>query len=219
MSSEERSPAFLIENGFLERCEDFDHEGRRILAGRLGYRINERFVHAFFGRVFNHPSAVFTTAMLRPELQDLAIFVDGIDNVVGTQKRVAKMYFDDGSINQACPPLRALLHIMLEDVWEGKGLDHPEVRSLFTLKALLSSDWYQARLKAKQQLDIALWRRHVDYLSRFLKKPSYSEEAIRLGISSRLEQAQKALKEAQSSDYISRLSGTLGAQPIEAFTS
>ena len=47
---------------------------------------------------------------------------------MATQKRVAKMYFDDGSVKQACPPLSALLHIMLNDEWEGKGLNHPEVQ-------------------------------------------------------------------------------------------
>ena len=65
--------------------------------------------------------------MLRPELQDMDIFADGMDNIVATQKRVAKMYFDDGSIAQACPPLKALLHIMLHDEWEGKGLDQPGI--------------------------------------------------------------------------------------------
>ena len=82
--------------------------------------------------MFNHPHAVFTDEMLRPELQGLDIFADGMDNIVTTQKRVAKMYFDDGSIAQACPPLKALLHIMLNDEWEGKGLDDPEFRKMFT---------------------------------------------------------------------------------------
>ena len=30
--------------------------------------------------MFNHPQAVFSDEMLRPELQDLEIFVDGMDN-------------------------------------------------------------------------------------------------------------------------------------------
>jgi hypothetical protein len=86
MTPEERDPQFLIANHFLEKCEDFEHNGKKVLASRLGYRINARFVHAFFGRVFNHPHAVFTEEMLRPELQDLDIFVDGMDNIVATQQ-------------------------------------------------------------------------------------------------------------------------------------
>src|SRR5690606_33767761 len=109
--------------------------------------------------------------------QDMAIFADGMDNIISTQKRVAKMYFDDGSIAQACPPLKALLHIMLHDQWEGKGLEHPEVRKLFTRENLLASDWYHARLKAKQSVDRKLWRRHVEYLDKFQKRASHADEA------------------------------------------
>jgi hypothetical protein len=215
MSPEEREPEFLIANDYLEKCRDFEHHGEKVLASRLGYRINARFVRAFFGRVFNHPSALFTEEMLRPELQDLEIFADGMDNIVATQKRVAQMYFDDGSIQQACPPLRALLHLMLHDQWEAKGLGHPEVRKLFTRRDLLASDWYAARLAAKQRIDRQLWRRHVDYLDRFMKQTSYADEAARLGIAGRLTRARAALKRAEAPAYLEELRGTLGAEPIE----
>jgi hypothetical protein len=106
---------------------------------------------------------------------------------------------------------------MLKDSWEGRGLDQPEVRALFTREAMLSSDWYAARLQAKQRVDAALWRRHLEYLNRFLKKPGYAEEAVRLGIATRLEHARKALEQAESADYAASLVGTLGAEPIEKF--
>jgi hypothetical protein len=217
LSAEERDPKFLIANHYLERLQDFEHNGQKVLASRLGYRINARFVHTFFGRVFNHPTAVFTEAMLKPELQSLADFVDGMDNIVATQRRVAKMYFDDGSIAQACPPLQALLHIMLNDVWEGKDLDHPEVRKLFTRDYLLASDWYQDRLGARQKVDKHLWRRHVDYLNQFLRKPSHTDVADELDIGGRLTGARKKLEEVESPDYLKKLVGTLGTDPIEKY--
>jgi phosphoenolpyruvate carboxykinase (diphosphate) len=217
MSAAERDPAFLMRENFLEKCSNFDFEGRRVLAGRLGYRITARFVHAFLGRIFNHPYAIFSEEMLRPELQDMRVFVDGVDNIVSTQKRVAQLYFDDGSVHQACPPLKALLHVMLYDQWEGKDLAHPELRALFTREALLASDWYAARLKAKQKVDQALWSRHVDYLHRFLKKTSHADEAVRLGIRDRLEPARIAAKEVESPEYLEQLRGTLGAEPIERY--
>ncbi|MGH7975257.1 MAG: hypothetical protein ACREC8_01205, partial [Limisphaerales bacterium] len=195
MVPEERDPKSLIANHFLEKLEDFEHNGKKILASRLGWRINMRFVHAFFGRVFNHPHAVFTGEMLRPELQDMDIFADGMDNIVSTQKRVAKLYFNDGSVAQACPPLKALLHIMLNDEWEGKGLDHPEFRKLFTRENLLASDWYAARLAAKQKIDRALWKRHIEYLNHFLRKPSHEDIVANLGIADRLAHARKTLEE------------------------
>jgi hypothetical protein len=217
MVPEERDPKFLIANHYLDKLEDFEHKGKKILASRLGYRINARFIHYFFGRVFNHPHAVFTEAMLRPELQDMDIFADGMDNIVTTQKRVAKMYFDDGSIAQACPPLKALLHIMLNDEWGGKGLDHPEFRKMFTREFLMASDWYAARLAAKQKVDRALWKRHVEYLNHFLRRPSHEDIAVNLGIAGRLARARKTLEEAESPDYLKKLSGTLGAEPVENY--
>jgi len=217
MTPEERDPAALIAAHCLEKCRDFVHNGKPVLAGRLGYRINARFVRRYFGRVFNHPSYVCTDEMLRPELQSMDIFVDGMENIVATQKRVAQMYFDDGSVEQACPPLKALLHIMLHDQWEGKGLENPEFRKLFTRESLFASDWYAARLAAKQKIDRALWRRHIEYLDKFLKLPSHTEEAERLDIVGRLTQARKTFDQVNSPGYLEFLRGTIGAEPIEPY--
>jgi len=213
MTPEERSARFLIENDYLDKCQDFEHDGKRVLASRLGYRINPRFVRTFFGRIFNHPHAVFTDEMLRPETQDLAVFTDGMDNIISAQQRVAQMYFNDGSVAQACPPLQALLHIMLENHFDGKGLDHPEIRRLFTRASMVASDWYAARLMAKQILDKALWQRHIRHLERFLKKTSHAEESARLCVPERLPRARKTLEAVESPDYLKGLSGTLGADP------
>jgi len=217
MTPAERDPQSLIRERCLDKCEDFTHNGKTILASRLGYRINARFVNRFFGRVFNHPTSVCTEEMLRPELQSMEIFVDGMENIVATQKRVAKMYFNDGSIEQACPPLKALLHLMLHDQWEGQGLDNPALRKLFTREYLLSSDWYAARLTAKQKVDRKLWRRHIDYLDKFLRLTSHADEAERLGIAGQLSEARIALQKVESPAYLESLRGTIGAEPIEAY--
>jgi hypothetical protein len=217
MLPEERDPQFLISNHYLDRCEDFDHAGKPVLASRLGYRINARFVHSFFGRMFNHPYAVFTEEMLRPELQAPDVFADGMENIVSTQKRVAEMYFEDDSISHACPPLRALLLVMRDGQWEGKDLGHPDLRRLFTREALLGSDWYAARLEAKQEIDRRLWRRHTAYLERFLKKSSYADEADRLGIPERLAHARQVAQEVESPSYLESLRGTIGAEPIRSY--
>ncbi len=214
MSTEERSARFLIENKYLEKCPDLEHDGKKILSSRLGYRITPRFVRTYFGRVFNHPHVVFTDEMLRPESQDIAIFADGMDNMVSTHQRVAQNYFEDGSIKMACPPLRALLHIMSENQFEGKGLDHPEIRALFTRENLLASEWYAERLRAKQNIDIKLWKRNANTLEKFLGKANYSQEALRLGIRERLIDARKTLESVKSPAYLERLHGSLGAQPL-----
>ena len=213
MTVEERSPEFLRAHGYLEPLRDFDHEGRKVLASRLGSRITKKFVNTFFGRVFNHPHVVLTEEMLKPELQGMDLFVEGMENVVATQKRVAVLYFEDGSIEWACPPLKVLLHIMRDDHWEGKTLDDPEVRAMFTRESVLASDWYRARLEAKQRVDIRLWDRHASYLERFLKNPSYSAEAERLGLPRRLEDAARKLREVRDPSYLEFLRGSTGAEP------
>ncbi len=55
-----------------------------------------------------------------------------MDNIVETQRSVAQRYLDDGSIDDACPPIRALLHCMAEGHYQGKDVHHPDIRALFT---------------------------------------------------------------------------------------
>jgi hypothetical protein len=211
---EERDPKGLIEAGHLERLEDFEHGGKRVLASRLGYRITPKFVHTFLGRVFDSPGAVFTDKILRPETQDLDVFTDGVNNIVEAQQRAAELYFTDGSIEDACPPLKALLYIMAHGHWEGKDVNDPVVRALFTREAMLESDWYAARLRVKQARDIQLWKRHVATLAEFLALPGHRDEAERLGIARRLDRARTELDRVSSDAYLSELYGTIGADPI-----
>ncbi len=213
MSVEERDPQFLIKHGYLEKCRDFEHAGQPVLASRLGYRITERFVLSFFGRVFHHPDAVFTEKMLRPEKQDYDIFVDGVENMIEAHERIARSYFDDGSIEEACPPLRALLEIMAHGHYERKDLNHPEFRALFTRENMFAGDWYGERLAAKQTIDIRLWKQNVGRLEELLKDLSYAGEAKRLSVRERLEMAQGQLKRVQAPDYLDFLRGSSGAHP------
>jgi hypothetical protein len=214
MTPAERQPAFLIDNGYFEKCEDFAFNGRKVAAGRLGYRMTSNFVRTFFGRIFSYPYAVFTEEMLRPEKQDLAIFADGVDNIVSTHQRVAESYFADGSIEMACPPLQALLHIMAHGHFEGRDVTHPAVRVLFNRDSVMASAWYARRLEAKQKLDISLWRRHATYLENFLKKKNYADEAARLGIPAKLESAWQRYHKVKTGEYLASLQGTIGLQPL-----
>jgi hypothetical protein len=211
---DERDPARMIERGELEKLEDFDFDGRRVLASRLGYRITERFVHTYFGRIFDNPAAVFSEEILKPETQSLAVFADGVNNLTEAQERAAQLYFEDGSIDDACPPIRALLHIMAHGHFESKDLNSPDVRALFRRDALLESYWYQERLVTRQEREEALWRRHVAALEAFEERPGYAEEAARLGIRGRLELARCELERASSPAYLAELVGTIGADPI-----
>ena len=219
MSPQERDPKYLIDQGFLARCEDFEHEGRVIPFGLLGYRITKRFSTTFFGRIFSHPDAVFTEEMIRPELQGMDVFIQSIDNIVATLKRVADYYFADGSVEQACPPLQVVLHIMKDGHFEGKGLNDPEIRAMFEPDAILSSNWYQERLQSKQAFEIQLWKKHLGYVNKFLDAEDQSDVAARLGIEARRELVIKELERVSSSDYLESIRGTVGRELVSKFTS
>jgi hypothetical protein len=206
----ERDPKFLIENGLLEKIADFEWQGRTVLASRLGYRITALFAERFLGRIFEAPDAVFPDEILRPELQDMDAFAAGVDAIVASQKRVAENYFYDGSVEAACPPLEALLHIMAHGEWEGKGVGDPAVRAMFTRESVLASDWYQERLRAKQERDIALWRRHLASLEAFVSGAGSAQFDVR----ARLVEARAQMARVSSVAYLSELVGTIGADPF-----
>ncbi len=207
MSVEERDPNFLIGAGYLEKVQDFEFEGRTVLASRLGYRITSRFVDHYLGRIFETPNTVFTETMLRPELQDTPGFVQGVDAIVEAQTRVANSYFEDGSVEAACPPLHALLHIMVYGKYSGMELSHPSVRKLFTRQALMESDWYRERLETKQRRDVSLLRRYEEAIEASARRghplPEHSRRLLR-----------ERLQRVGSPTYLRELVGTLGADPL-----
>ena len=219
LKAEQRDPAYLIDNGYLEPLEDFEYEGRRVLASRLGYRITDRFVHGVLGKIFDNANTVLTKTILKPETQDLRVFVDGIDNIVEAQQRVAQQYLDDGSVADACPPLKALLHIMAEGDYQGKTVHDPEIRGMFTRDYLLASDWYAQRLRIRQQREIALYQRHVRNLQDFMMRSGYADVVESLDIEGRLRKAETRLRAVQDATYLDSLVGTLGADPLQVYES
>lgn len=214
MEVAERDAHHLIEAGFMEKLEDYEFEGRTIEASRLGYRMNKAFASNFFGRIFLHPDVVFTDEMLRPELQDPAIFADSVDIIVTTHKVVATRYVNDGSIEKAVPPIRALLEIMYSGTSrEGWTLASPEFRALFERENILSSNWYAERLDAKVERDRKQAEASIRALTRFVETPGNEHVAERLDVERRLEAARSWLTEVTSPAYRASLVGTLGLQP------
>jgi hypothetical protein len=215
MRVHERDPRYMIAEGLLEPIDDFSVAGRTVLASRLGYRITPLFADRFLGRLFETPDVVFTEEMLRPEKQGLELYAAGIDAIVEAQRRVALNYFADGSVDAACPPLKALLHIMAHGQFEGMSLNDSRLRGLFNRDAVLSSDWYLERLRTKQQRDIALWQRHLADLRSF-QLAGDSTTSSSLDIDERTRAAQAQLARVSSPAYLDELRGTIGADPFTA---
>jgi phosphoenolpyruvate carboxykinase (diphosphate) len=210
MRVSERDPRFLIDNGFLEKVEDFEFDKQTILASRLGYRITELFVDRFLGRIFEMPSAVFPEEILRPEKQNLAMFATGVQAITEAQRSVALNYFADGSVETACPPIRALLYIMAYGEYKGMRESDPCLLEMFTRESLLASDWYKDRLLAKQSVDITLWTRHAAALEGLIAR---GMPVPQIDCKSRFTKAREQVKRVKSDIYLAELVGTIGADP------
>ena len=214
MTPEERDPQYMIEHGLLEAVEDFKHNGQQIPGHRLGYRITDRFLVRFFGRIFDNPNKLFDESILRPEKQDLDAFADGILYITEAQQQVAQRYLDDGAIEEACPPLRALLHIMAEGSYEGKTELDADIRQMFTLKYLVNSDWYQERLQARKEREIQLWTRNLEYLKSFINNPHNAKVTNAMDLLNRQQLAMDRLAQVSAEDYGESLRGALGTDPF-----
>ncbi|MBK1685610.1 hypothetical protein [Rhodoferax fermentans] len=214
LAESDRDPKNLIQNGCLEKIDDFEYQGKKVLASRLGYRITERFSLMCLNRLFDEPQAVFNEKMLKPELQGLEDYVDGINNIVEAQQKVALSYFEDGSIEAAIPPLKVLLHVMAYGHFEGQDISDPELRKLFDRQAVVDSDWYKARLVLKQDKDIAFYTQQMAYLKDFMADPKNAQLVEEMKIRAQLDDAKDMLATVSSKAYLESLVGTIGCDPL-----
>jgi hypothetical protein len=97
----------------------------------------------------------------------------------------------------------------------GLGLDSPELRAMFTRKSVLASDWYAARLDAKQNADEKRLTRALASLYEFIDRPDNAGVVARLGIAARRTQTQTERVRAGSPEYRAGLVGTIGLQPLD----
>jgi len=210
----DRDPKALMANGSLEKIDDFVHNGKKVLASRLGYRITSTFSFRCLNRLFDEPDAVFNERMLKPELQGLEDYVDGINNIMEAQEKVALRYFEDGSIESAIPPLKILLHIMAYGNYEGKEISDPELRAYFERDYVIKSDWYKERLKLKQQKDLVFYASQIGYLETFVSNEDNQSLVVEMDLNKQLQNVKNMYQEASSEDYLNSLIGTIGSDPL-----
>ena len=115
--------------------------------------------------------------------------------------RPAKQYFNDGSIEAACPPLKAILYIMAKGNYKGKTIEDKSIRDMFTREHLLKSNWYVERLITKQINDNELWQKHIAYLKDFLNQPNNRIIA-------------DEMQNTKAPAYLKNLNGWLGTDPL-----
>ena len=186
-----------------------------MLASRLGYRITSKFVHTFFGRVFDNPTAVFAEEILKPEIQDRAVFADGVNNIVEAQQRVAEAYFADGDHRGRLPAAQGAAPHHGARTVRGKRREPSRRFARYSPGSRCSrATGIASASSIKQQRDVALWERHVRSLTEFLARAGHRDEAERLGIAGRLEHARAELERVSAPEYMTALVGTIGADPV-----
>jgi hypothetical protein len=215
LTEEERSPRRLIQEGSLEKLEDFKYNGVNIPASRLGYRITDVFSYKYLGKIFDEPQTVFSEEILKPEKQSLEAFADGVLNIINGHKKAALDYFKDGSIEYAIPPIKAILNIMAYGDYKGHSIESSAVRDLFKKENVLSSDWYAERLKNKQEIDVNIIQRKIESLENFIKNPLNKSVIKEFKYDKKLQEAKDTHKYYQSEKYLESLKGTLGASKVE----
>jgi len=216
---EQRRAEYMIEHGYLERVADFEHAGMTVRASRLGYRITGQFVRAFLGKIFDNPNVVFDEAILKPETQDREAFIDGVNNIVEAQSRVAAAYLADGSVEDACPPLKALLYIMANGQYQGLDIESPGFRRLFSPEYLLASDWYRERLEIKQGREVDLWERHAAYIESRSEEGEATTGVAPASLQEKGLRVEQELQRRRDPAYLQSLQGSLGADWIHRSSS
>ena len=205
MKRNERDPKFLIEHGFLQKCENFEYKGQIIPFERMGYRITQKFVCDFAGRAFSVPNVIFSDEMLQPELQDIDTFVESMLTIADAHRNAAKLIIDNNEIGAAIPPLRALLFIAKDGNYNGMTLSDPAFREMFKRENVIKSEWYTARLKNYQNYQIQHLSNGLQYITNLDQTLSNTDQ-----IEQRKIAIQKELAMVQSQNYLNQLIGTLG---------
>ncbi len=211
---DEYNPQKLIEEGALEKIEDFEYNGKMIPASILGYRITKHFTTQYFGKIFDEPQSIFSEDILKPEMQNMKDFVDGVLNIHEAHKKTAESYFIDGSIEAAIPPLKALLHLMTDRDYQGYTLQDKAFRQLFDKQYVLTSDWYKKRLRNKQAVNMVIMDRKINNLKAFVNDPINAEIVKECKYTEKLESAIARKVHYASAAYLDELVGTIGAEPI-----
>ena len=77
----------------------------------------------------------------------------------------------------------------------------------------MASDWYAARLDAKQAEDVKQTEEGVERLKEYIERPDSGSVSARLHLADRLRELEAQLTYERSPEYRRSLVGTLGRQP------
>lgn len=223
----------LLDLGYIDLEPDVEHNGE-ISKGGSYYYFTKLGMLEFFGRVFLTSDSTWSNDQIKPWEQNSELYVEGKKTLNRFKKEIALKYFNDGSIELASQPLKAILHMMAFDKYEFTPppandddtsrivekvvwtRESPEYRALFTSEAIFNSAEYLNAIKEARRRDVELYTQQVTTLESFingnqnnLTHSDLNEYTTRLG---RLKQKKEWAESNQHIDYIM---GSIGADNLQ----
>ncbi len=168
LGPEERDPEFLKSLGYLEKVDDFKYKGKLIPASRLGWRITPLFAATYLGRTVRYAFRGISDDMLRPELQSLEEFVDGIENIATAMEEVRKALFRGRVVRGCNTPLKAVLSVMEYGNYEGKSIQDRKSADSSTANMCSLRTGTGRGSSTTAEHEIAYIESSISYLRRFL---------------------------------------------------
>lgn len=206
--------------------EGRDAGGRDVVSkGATYYYFTERGMLEFFGRVFLTSDKTWSKEEIHPWEQNKDLYVQGKETLARYKKKIALEYFNDGSIDVASEPLRAVLHMMVYDeyrftppgaaepvVWTRES---PEYRALFTGEAMLKSAEYRAALEESQRRDCLRLTEQARVLEEFVNENRESLPSAELQMyEGRLIRLKEKTGWVKTDAHLNHILGSIGADRI-----
>ena len=210
------TPNSSSSNGYLEKIEDFEYEGELVPASRLGWRITPLFATTFIGRIFDTP----ILRLRRRHAEARAPVHAGLRRrrratSPRPRPKSAAAYFEDGSVEAAIPPLKAILHVMAKGHYEGKGIHDPELRALFDRESVAGLGLVQASgsrptATGSPLTSPARWSALGCYLAESAEAGSVAARRAR----SELARTEERMAALSQPGYLDMITGSIGLDPL-----
>ena len=103
---------------------------------------------------------------------------------------------------------------MANGTYEGKGIEAPEIRALFTRESLIASAWYQERPARQTERDIRALAAPSGSRWRHYRSSASAQRHAPFDFEARSQAARTQLDRVSSPRYLEELIGTIGADPF-----
>jgi hypothetical protein len=103
---------------------------------------------------------------------------------------------------------------MAKGHYEGMGIQDPELRGLFDRERVLASDWYNRRLEAYRDKEIAYVSASLERLRRYLAESAEAGSVAARRARSELARTEERMSALSKPGYLDLIKGSIGLDPL-----